>query len=242
MENILIDDGSDFILKHEKIIMGIIWKKFYSFTVNRDQFDDLMQEGRIALIKARDTYNPKYSSFNTYASKCIYNRLIDYIDDYYSFKTISLNEFMDSNNNTYEDVFATEKDLNSIDSIYKDIIDFINSKDIITKNIFSYTLKGYTQREISKILNLDKMIVNKKILVLRNEISKEFNIKINNKKTNGRIIATEMDGKFIAEFDDLKQASNELGIDISNIRKIAQGLRHSAKSKVLNKKLTFEWG
>ena len=51
-----------------------------------------------------------------------------------------------------------------------------------------------------------------------------------------------MGDNYIREFKDLNEASKELGIDKASIRKIAQGLRYSAKSKILNKKLTFKWG
>ena len=88
----------------------------------------------------------------------------------------------------------------------------------------------------------------------------EFHEKINNGKCNylnicesyecdvcpiGRQIEDGMDCEEVynlIRYKDLNEASKELGIDKASIRKIAQGLRYSAKSKVLNKKLTFEWG
>ena len=51
-----------------------------------------------------------------------------------------------------------------------------------------------------------------------------------------------MGDNYIGEFKDLNEASKELGIDKASIRKICQGIRKSAKSKTLNKKLNFEWG
>lgn len=43
------------------------------------EFQDLMQEGRIALMKALDTYSSEKSQFSTYAFVVIKNRLFQYV-------------------------------------------------------------------------------------------------------------------------------------------------------------------
>ena len=82
--------------------------------------------------------------------------------------------------------------------------------------------------------------INTRVYKLRDEIAKEFNINLKYNKTNGKVIA--IGDNYTREFKDLNEASKELGIDKASIRKACQGLRHSAKSKILNKKLTFKWG
>ena len=140
----------------------------------------------------------------------------------------------------YEDIIYTCDDLSKIDSNYNDILKFISTKDIITKRIAFYTLKGYNQREIGELLGIKERNINTRVYKLRNEIAKEFNINLKYNKTNGKVVA--IGDNYTREFKDLNEASKELGIDKASIRKACQGLRHSAKSKILNKKLTFKWG
>lgn len=49
-----------------------------SFNLPRDEFDDLCQEGRIALYKACMGYDGGKYVFNTYASACIKNAMTDF--------------------------------------------------------------------------------------------------------------------------------------------------------------------
>ena len=236
----VIDDGSNFILEHEKVIASVIWKNFSKFANEYSQFDELMQIGRFELLKCREAYKPGEASFGTYAYKCIYYKMLTYITKYNN--TIIKNE-ADSINDliTSEDIiFIMEDDFSKVDGIYNDILKLVSTFDIITQKIVYYTLKGYTQREISEILGMKERNVNTRVYKLRNEIAKEFNINLKYNKTNGKIVA--IGDNYTREFKDLNEASKELGIEKSSIRKIAQGLRHSAKSKVLNKKLTFKWG
>lgn len=59
---------------YEPMIHHIIQKKnLYG------EFQDLMQEGRIALMKALDTYSPEKSKFSSYAFTVIKNRLFSYV-------------------------------------------------------------------------------------------------------------------------------------------------------------------
>ena len=236
----VIDDGSNFILEHEKVIASVIWKNFSKFANEYSQFDELMQIGRFELLKCREAYKPGEASFGTYAYKCIYYKMLTYITKYNN--TIIKNE-ADSINDliTSEDIiFIMEDDFSKVDGIYNDILKLVSTFDIITQKIVYYTLKGYTQREIGELLGIKERNINTRVYKLRNEIAKEFNINLKYNKTNGKVIA--MGDNYIGEFKDLNEASKELGIDKASIRKIAQGLRYSAKSKILNKKLTFKWG
>ncbi len=236
----VIDDGSNFILEHEKVIASVIWKNFSKFANEYSQFDELMQIGRFELLKCREAYKPGEASFGTYAYKCIYYKMLTYITKYNN--TIIKNE-ADSINDliTSEDIiFIMEDDFSKVDGIYNDILKLVSTFDIITQKIVYYTLKGYTQREIGEILGMKERNINTRVYKLRDEIAKEFNINLKYNKTNGKVIA--IGDNYTREFKDLNEASKELGIDKASIRKACQGLRHSAKSKILNKKLTFKWG
>ena len=242
----VIDDGSNFILEHEKVIASVIWKNFSKFANKYSQFDELMQIGRFELLKCRETYKPGEASFETYAYKCIYYKMLTYITRYNN--TIIKNE-ADSINDliTSEDViFIMEDDFSKVDGIYNDILKLVSTLDIVTQKIVYYTLKGYNQREISKILKIKERSVNNKVYRLREIISKEFNINPNNthNKTNGKVIALELDGNFIGKYENLNEAEEMLGCDKNTIRKLAQKIkgRKSVYSKVLKRKITFKWG
>ena len=236
----VIDDGSNFILEHEKVIASVIWKNFSKFANEYSQFDELMQIGRFELLKCREAYKPGEASFGTYAYKCIYYKMLTYITKYNN--TIIKNE-ADSINDliTSEDIiFIMEDDFSKVDGIYNDILKLVSTFDIITQKIVYYTLKGYTQREIGELLGIKERNINTRVYKLRNEVTNKFNIKPKHNKTNGRVIAKG--NGYYKEFKNLNEASKELQIDKSSIRKICQGIRKSAKSKTLNKKLNFEWG
>ena len=228
----MLDTDSSFILKYEYIINKVIWNNFSKIANEDNLYDELMQEGRFALLKARDTYIDGRQSFSSYAYRCIFNKISTYTKRY--------NNIKDNQEITYEDIFYTYDDLSKINSDYNDILKFISTFDIITKEIMFYTLNGYNQREISKILKINPVSINNRICVVRSEISNKFNIKLRCNKTNGRVIAKG--NGYYKEFKNLNEASKELQIDKSSIRKICQGIRKSAKSKTLNKKINFEWG
>ena len=242
----MMDTDSSFILKYEYIINKVIWNNFSKIANEDNLYDELMQEGRFALLKARDTYIDGRQSFSSYAYRCIFNKISTYTKRYNNIKdnkNKSLNELIKTEDNfdlTYEDMFIIDDDLSMIDSDYNDILKFISTFDIITKEIMFYTLNGYNQREISKILKINPVSINNRICVVRSEVSNKFNIKLRCNKTNGRVIAKG--NNYYREFKSLNEASKELQIDKSSIRKICQGIRKSAKSKTLNKKLHFEWG
>ena len=101
-------------------------------------------------------------------------------------------------------------------------------------------LRGYNGKEISEILNKNYRIINKKILFIKENLKENFNIRYETRKSKGGVIAF-IDEKFYKKYDNLQMASEELGIDKNSIRKICQGLRKSAKSKTLNKKINFMW-
>ncbi len=53
-----------------------------SFNLPRDEFDDLCQEGRIALYRACIGYDTNGGAFSTYAGACIRNAMTDFASRY----------------------------------------------------------------------------------------------------------------------------------------------------------------
>ncbi len=71
MEEINIED-------HLNLVPFVIHNKM-SWLINYYEFEDLMAEGYASLVKAKQTFNSNFNfKFTTYASKCIFQYLMDY--------------------------------------------------------------------------------------------------------------------------------------------------------------------
>lgn len=246
MENAI--DINEVVIKYEYLIKSNIKRHFSNFIYSND-YDDLLQEGRIAIVKAYKTYKPidnidNEKSFICYCSKCIYNSIITYINKKYTINNkniLSLNEIIqakDDDKLTLEDMLGDYDDETTLYiEMYLQYVKNLGGDYYI---IFCYMLRGYNGKEISEILNKNYRIINKKMLFIRENLKEKFNIKHEIRKSKGSVIAF-IDGKLYKNYDNLQMASEDLGIDKNSIRKICQGLRKSAKSKILNKKINFEW-
>ncbi len=69
------NNGTEAFVELLGFFSPIITSIALSFSLPRSEFDDLCQEGRIALYRAAMTYDGKTASFKTYASKCIRNSM-----------------------------------------------------------------------------------------------------------------------------------------------------------------------
>lgn len=246
MENAI--DINEVVIKYEYLIKSNIKRHFSNFIYSND-YDDLLQEGRIAIVKAYKTYKPmdnidNEKSFIYYCSKCIYNSIITYINKKYTINNkniLSLNEVIQAKEDdklTLEDMLGDYDDETTLYiEMYLQYVKNLGGDYYI---IFCYMLRGYNGKEISEILNKNYRIINKKMLFIRENLKEKFNIKHEIRKSKGSVIAF-IDGKLYKNYDNLQMASKDLGIDKNSIRKICQGLRKSAKSKTLNKKINFEW-
>lgn len=242
-------DINEIVIKYEYLIKSNIKRHFSNFIYSND-YDDLLQEGRMAIVKAYTSYRPidnvdNEKSFICYCSKCIYNSIITYIKSKYTINNkniISLNEVIHDEEDkklTLEDMLG---DYDDETILYIEMyLQYVKNLGGDYYVIFCYMLRGYNGKEISEILNKNYRIINKKMLFIRENLKEKFNIEYGTRKSKGSVIAF-IDGKFYKEYDNLQMASEKLGIDKNSIRKICQGLRKSAKSKILNKKINFEWG
>lgn len=247
MENAI--DINEVVIKYEYLIKSNIKRHFSNFIYSND-YDDLLQEGRIAIVKAYKTYRPidnmdNEKSFIYYCSKCIYNSIITYINRKYTINNkniLSLNEVIQAKEDdklTLEDMLG---DYDDETILYIEMyLKYVRNLGGDYYVIFCYMLRGYNGKEISEILNKNYRIINKKMLFIKENLKEKFDIKYEIRKSKGSVISF-IDEKFYKKYDNLQMASEELGIDKNSIRKICQGLRKSAKSKTLNKKINFEWG
>ena len=82
---------------YEPLIISIITKK--NFYVEGEEFQDLVQEGRLALFNAIKNYDANRNArFSTYAKTLIENHLINVIKASQSYKNMALNSALNLNN------------------------------------------------------------------------------------------------------------------------------------------------
>ncbi len=107
-----------------------------------DDMNDLMQEGRMGLLSAIDSFNEnKAIKFYTYASKCIRNNILDFLRSQNTNGNKALNnpiniddvlEDLTSNEKTPEDLLIEKETLESIDlalnKTQKEVLNLYNQK------------------------------------------------------------------------------------------------------------------
>ena len=130
-----------------------------SFNISESEFEDLCQEGRIALYKAVCCYNEDKSSFTTFARVCIKNAMTSFIRSYSaesknSVGNISLDD-VDAEyittlaKSTPEDTLIATEFINELENAINTILS--ESERLVIK----YKLSGIGSPEISVIVGKD---------------------------------------------------------------------------------------
>ena len=171
----MINDNNDeyrYILfnKYKPIIYSIANDYYLKFKYLNLDFDDLVQEGMIGFNNAINTYKFNNSIFYTYSSLCIKRNIISYIRNYTARKNSILNNALDDRFYNTCIVFDTDVFLSEM---YE--YEFIFLKNIFKYNdsfIFELKYNGFTNREISLLLDLSLSNVNKIIYRIRNILRK----------------------------------------------------------------------
>ncbi len=151
-------DCKNIIFEKYKPIIISLCNKYFVFVKNRGiEYDDLQQEALIALNYAVDHFNSeKNNTFYTYAILCINSRLKTYVHTSYNNKNKILNDSLSID-------LSDDKDIENIgiDSYYDEsisfidrIIEFKNTLDFEKSLIFELKYNGFTNKEISKLLEL----------------------------------------------------------------------------------------
>ena len=156
---------NEFIEKHKKMVT-IIVRKFSR--ANNEQ--DLMQEGMLALLRARDTFREgSGAKFETYASCVIRNHLIDILRRQKNNPDIS-SECPDNTANHKFSPEAEEQFLEKSSTIKK----ILTSLPEIERAIFNCYFQGYSYDEIVKIFNTSKKKIDNTIQKVRKLIKESF--------------------------------------------------------------------
>lgn len=145
-----------------------------SFGLRESERDDLIQEGYIALYSAALAYESnRGASFSTFASHCIRNKMINWIDkninsDASSLPLSSVDDSSLSKNgiveNDFENSIILKSELNELLHIADSLLsDF-------EKQIFSLYIKGYTNSEICETLSISRKSCDNALFRIRRKL------------------------------------------------------------------------
>ena len=165
--------------KYAFVELTVIFKPFISavaksFNVSDSVYDDLCQEGRIALYKAVCSYDESKASFTTFARVCIKNAITSLIRTYSAESRITLGNISlddaDTENiasvseSTPEEKMIATEFINSVENA----IDTILSDS--EQQVIRYKLSGLGSPEISVLLGKDTKSVENTLFRARKKL------------------------------------------------------------------------
>lgn len=146
-----------------KRLVTILARKF---STNELSEQDLFQEGMIALLKAKQTYKEgSGAKFETYASRCIQNRLIDVVRHERVKRPESESvDAADATGQRLEDEIDLIEKNDTIRRILR------NECSDIERAIFNSYIEGFSYEEMSKIFELPRKKIDNTIQKIRVKI------------------------------------------------------------------------
>lgn len=131
----------------------------YTFAASESERDDLVQEGYIALYNAALTYNGKLSSFSTYATVCMRNRMLNWVMKNIN-RTADNLSLSDMDENTMAKINAVQNNFEDTVIMKAEIAELMRfAKQNLSPReyeVFDLYAKGYTNPEICNFLSIDK--------------------------------------------------------------------------------------
>ncbi len=178
-ENELLEKYKDLVVKISR-----------SYFIIGGELEDIVQEGMIGLYKAIKNYDSsKSASFKTFAIMCVKHQIQTAIKKANTKKNMTLSNSVSlqsfSEKNDEEDflpmnlIFQVSPDEKVISrENYKDLI--LKIKNILSKKeyeVLKFYLRGYSYKEIAKILGLNEKSIDNSLSRIKNKIK---NLKIDN--------------------------------------------------------------
>lgn len=163
------DDARKIIFnKYTPIVKKIASDYLEYAKLARIEYDDLVQEGLIALNEAINKYNDQTGNlFYTFASVCIERRIITYCRCMNTPKHYPLNRSLS------DDAIYSMTD-NKTPATYLDEVclewDFVNFKNLFSFSescVFELRYNGFTYKEISKLLDIPITTIDGKLYKIR---------------------------------------------------------------------------
>lgn len=145
-----------------KIYFSLISTNAKKYFITGGEYDDLVQEGMVGLLKAIKYFDSTKSSFTNFALLCIKRQIFSAIKSANSQKNIFLNEAISNN---FEDKKNLDKlttfSLNPEENILtKEKIEnlkkyFDSNLSKFEREVFKFIIKDYSYKEIANKLNKD---------------------------------------------------------------------------------------
>ena len=164
--------------------MNLVYLVLHQMNLVSDpEFDDIVQEGSLGLLKACDTFEPSEGfKFSTYACICIRNNILMYLRTrrrQSKMKTISSDTFIINPRDPQEAIRMIdllEDPGSSVDSKVATslLIGALKSECPRYKEILRLTYEGYNQREIGERLGVSQSCVSRIQSKLRSKYKEEF--------------------------------------------------------------------
>ena len=169
------DDAVDVMIqKYHPIIVGLA-KKYYSIAKKHGaDMSDLIQEGRIAVIKAISSFDVNGASiFYTYVSICIERHFITYCRNISSAKNAPLNYSI------ADDCLYGIGDISSDPAVsffrVYELENFIQKKNLfefVDSNIFELRYNGFSYKEIASLLDLPVSVIDSRLCKIRRTLQR----------------------------------------------------------------------
>lgn len=163
--------------KYEPIIINMARKFYPKVKLFGAEMDDLVQEGRIAVIKAINSYNQNsVSIFYTYVCICIERRMITYLRNLSTSKQSPLN-YSIGDERVFSIADMSLEPVNYLTQMYVEE-SIVNSKylfDFLDSNIFELRYNGFSYREISELLDISIGMVDSRLSKMRKTLQRKGN-------------------------------------------------------------------
>ena len=180
-------EAIDWILKEYSKILSFNAQKYYLIGAEQE---DLLQEGILGLLKAIKFYDETKSSFSSFAFLCIRREMISAIRKANTQKNSVLNEALTTSSmiedsSDVDNYISSENNPEEAYLLKEEIEEFKkfseNNFSKFEKEVLTYLIRGYSYREIAKILSKNLKSIDNTIQRIRKKsedwIKKEENIK-----------------------------------------------------------------
>lgn len=176
------NEQKELVNQHRKLVYHIARK----FNVPFYEYDDIISEGMVGLIKAAITYDEKQNNaFSTYASTCIRNEICLYLRKKKKIRmetSLDAIYICDSNGAPYtlRDIICIEEEDFTENILEREIASEIfeivlNVLDRRSRFITFSRISGKTQKETARKVHISQSYVARLEIVIREEIQKYFN-------------------------------------------------------------------
>lgn len=163
---------NEMLLKYEPVVIGIA-KKYFSFVKKFGMdFEDLLQEGRIAVNNAINTFDASSNTlFYTYVSICIERSMMTISRNLGRKKRLLVVNNVDSEALIFMPDMSYEPSLYIFDKFNNEqFICYKNMFEIEDSCIFELKYNGFSYKEISKLLDVTVNYVASRLCKIRKDL------------------------------------------------------------------------